>query len=104
MLLWCQQVIPNKASASLVLQDQVKDILEHNPQSHHRPAELATNPNAPRKVGLHDQEYHCSPEHCFQSVQDPVSFVALPAAESLDVLGGDLVCDEDEGFGALGLC
>jgi hypothetical protein len=53
---------------------------------------------------LHDQEDHCAPENCLESIQNPVGFVALPAAECLDVLGGDLVCDEDEGLGALSPC
>jgi hypothetical protein len=80
------------------------NILEYNPQSHHRPAELATDSNAARKVRLHDQEDHRAPENCLESVQNPIGFVALPAAKSLDVLGGDLVGDEYERFGALCLC
>ena len=99
----CQQVKQDTTQPGRA-KEQSEDILEHNPQRHHRPAELAANPSAPSKIGLHDQKNHRTPEHYFKSIQDPVGLVALPAPESLDVLGGDLVCDEHEGFGTLCLC
>jgi hypothetical protein len=84
------------------LQEYSRDHLpEHNTQTKHPPAKLTTNPNASGKIGLHDQESHRGPEDDFEGVQDPIGLVALPAVEGSDVLGGDLVGDEDEGFGAL---
>jgi hypothetical protein len=50
---------------------------------------------------LHNQKSHSGPEDDFESVQDPIGFVALPAMEGVEVFSGDLVGDEDEGFGAL---
>ena len=102
MLPECQQMVQD--SIHPAQQNHGEHILEYDPNSHHRPAELATNPNTSSKVGLHDQEDHCAPENCLQSIQNPVGFVALPAAESLDVLGGNLVSDEYQGFGTLGVC
>jgi hypothetical protein len=77
---------------------------EYSRQAHHDPAELAAHSHASGQIGLHDEESHCSPENYFERIQDPVRFVALPAAKSLDMLGGDLVGDEHEGFGVLCLC
>jgi hypothetical protein len=52
---------------------------------------------------LHDQESHSGPEHNLKSIQDPIGFVALPALKGSDVFCGDLVGDEHEGLGALGV-
>jgi hypothetical protein len=72
----------------------IPDIPEYNRQAHHDPAEPAAHSHAACQVGLHDKESHCGPKHYFECVQDPVCFVALPAAEGLDVLRRDLVGDE----------
>jgi hypothetical protein len=97
-------VTDNMAILSPTMRIESADKPECNRQAHHDPAELAAYSHASGQIGLHDKESHCGPKHYIECVQDPVRFVALPATESLDMLGGYLVDDEHEGFGALCLC
>lgn len=76
-------------------------IPERNGKTDNNPAQNASSANAYSNISLDQQEYHCSPKDNLQAVQDGVCFETLPPAKARHVLGEELICDEDNGFGRL---
>ena len=78
-----------------------KGLLQNRSNPNNAPTQVARSPLAAFEIRLHYEENYRAPEYYFQPVEDGVGFVAAPAVEAADVVGDELVGEEDEGFGAL---